>query len=182
MSNTRPSPAEGTATVNIPFFLITIPRMSKSHEIFELMNLCHIANRVEVYNAETGLTQCYNCQKFGHIWANWSSLLVLCGVGAVTCTRMPRKGQYIIDTKMLHLQVVDREEPHSSSYQGCRHPIEEMLKEKVTVSEHPRLQWEGCSFPAVLSQENILWWCYAATHSNSSSLSLSLLHRPAPPQ
>jgi hypothetical protein len=43
MSTTHRSSAEGTTTVNIPLFIITLPRKSKSHEIFKLMSLCHIA-------------------------------------------------------------------------------------------------------------------------------------------
>jgi hypothetical protein len=70
MSATRRSPADGTSTVNLPLFLITIPRMSESQEIFKLTSLYHIAIRVEAYEALTGLTQCCNCQEFSHVWAN----------------------------------------------------------------------------------------------------------------
>jgi hypothetical protein len=62
MSTTRRSPAEGTTTVNIPLCLITLPRASKSQEIFKLTSLCHVAIRVEAHKAQTGSTQCYNCQ------------------------------------------------------------------------------------------------------------------------
>jgi hypothetical protein len=51
-------------------FLITLPRMAKSHEIFKLSSLCHISISVEGYRAQTGLTQCHNYQQFGHVWAN----------------------------------------------------------------------------------------------------------------
>jgi hypothetical protein len=44
--------------------------MSKSHEIFKLMSLRHIAIWAEAYKAHTGLMQFYNFQKFGHVWAN----------------------------------------------------------------------------------------------------------------
>jgi hypothetical protein len=71
MYTTCRSPAEGTTTVNNPLFLITLPRMSKSHEIFKLTSLCHIAIKVEVYKAQTGLVQCYYCQKFCHVSAKW---------------------------------------------------------------------------------------------------------------
>jgi hypothetical protein len=69
VSATCLSPAEGTSTANLPLFLITLPKMSKSHKIFKLTRFCHTAIRVE-YKAQTGLMQCYNCQKFGHVWAN----------------------------------------------------------------------------------------------------------------
>jgi hypothetical protein len=70
MTTTRRSATEGTTTNNLPLFLITLPRSSKSQEIFHLTGLCHISIRVEAYRAQSGLTQCYNCQQFGHVWAN----------------------------------------------------------------------------------------------------------------
>jgi hypothetical protein len=52
MSTTCRSPSEGTLSKNLPLFLITLPRMSKSQEIFRLTALCHTAIGVEVYRAE----------------------------------------------------------------------------------------------------------------------------------
>jgi hypothetical protein len=68
MTVTRRSPPEESETINLPFFLITLPRRAK--EIFRLTSLCHIAIRVEAYRAQNGLAQCQNCQQFGHVWAN----------------------------------------------------------------------------------------------------------------
>jgi hypothetical protein len=71
MTTTRRNPSpEGTSTAILPLFLITLPRAAKSQEIFRLNNLCHISIEVEAYKAQNGLTQCYNCQQFGHVWAN----------------------------------------------------------------------------------------------------------------
>jgi hypothetical protein len=70
MTSTRRSQSEETPTKALPLFLITLPRTAKSQEIFRLTALCHIAIRVEVYRAQNGLTQCHNCQQFGHVWAN----------------------------------------------------------------------------------------------------------------
>jgi hypothetical protein len=47
-----------------------LPRTTKFQEISLLTSLCHIAIRVEAYGAQNGLTQCHNCQQFGHVWAN----------------------------------------------------------------------------------------------------------------
>jgi hypothetical protein len=47
MSANLSSPAEGTFTVNLPLFLITGPRSSKSRGTFQLISLCHIAIVVE---------------------------------------------------------------------------------------------------------------------------------------
>jgi hypothetical protein len=90
MTTTRRSHTEGASTSNIPLFLITLPRTSKSQDIFRLTGLCHIAIKVEEYKAQSGLTQCYNCQQFGHVWAN-CKIPPLCGAGADTCTKNARK-------------------------------------------------------------------------------------------
>jgi hypothetical protein len=68
MTATRRSPSDKSKTINFPLFLITLPRTTKSQEIFRLLSLCHIAIRVEAYRAQNGLTQCHNCQQFGHVW------------------------------------------------------------------------------------------------------------------
>jgi hypothetical protein len=68
LSTTRRS-LEGTR-VTIPLFLVTLPRTTKSQELFKLSNLCHVAIKVEAYRSQNPLTQCYNCQKSGKIWAN----------------------------------------------------------------------------------------------------------------
>jgi hypothetical protein len=69
MTTTRRSPSDET-TRNLPLFLITLSKTAKSQEIFKLSSLCHISITVEPYRAQTGLTQCHNCQQFGHVWAN----------------------------------------------------------------------------------------------------------------
>jgi hypothetical protein len=56
MTATRRSPPEESKTINLPLFLVTLPRTTKSQEIFRLQNLCHIAIKVEVYRAPNGLT------------------------------------------------------------------------------------------------------------------------------
>jgi hypothetical protein len=68
MSTTRRS--QGSESINLPLFLITLPKSEKSHEIFKLTSLCYISIKVEPYRSQNGLTQCHNCQQFGHVWAN----------------------------------------------------------------------------------------------------------------
>jgi hypothetical protein len=70
MTVTRWSPPEGSKTINLPIFLITLPRKAKSREFFRLLSLCHIAIRVQASRAQNGLPQCRYCQQFGHVWAN----------------------------------------------------------------------------------------------------------------
>jgi hypothetical protein len=73
---------EGTP-VTLPLFLVTLPRTTKSQELFKLSNLCHIAIKVEAYSSQNPLSQCYNCQKFGHVWANCKQppRCLWCGAG-----------------------------------------------------------------------------------------------------
>jgi hypothetical protein len=70
MTTTHRSPSEEPKTINLPLFLVTLPRTVKSQEIFQLPSLCHIAIRLEAYRPQSALTQCHNCQQFGHVWAN----------------------------------------------------------------------------------------------------------------
>jgi hypothetical protein len=69
MSSARWSP-DGSKPITLPLFLVTLPRTAKSQELFKLSGLCHICIKVEVYKSQTTLTQCFNCQKFGHVWVN----------------------------------------------------------------------------------------------------------------
>jgi hypothetical protein len=79
MATSRRFPSEDPTKGNLPLFLITLPRTEKSQDIFKLTGLCHISIKVESYKNNKGLTQCFNCQKFGHVWANCSCMW--CGGG-----------------------------------------------------------------------------------------------------
>jgi hypothetical protein len=91
MTFTRRSPSDEKTRRNLSLFLITLPRTAKSQEILNLRNLCHISIKVEAYRAQTGLTQCHNCQQFGHVWANYRQPTVVCGAVADTCTRSAQR-------------------------------------------------------------------------------------------
>jgi hypothetical protein len=92
MTTTRRSPSDETTTRNLPLFLITLPRTAKPQDIFKLPSLCHISIKVEAYRAQTGLTQCHNCQQFGHVWANCKQPPpFVCGAEAATCTRSAQR-------------------------------------------------------------------------------------------
>jgi hypothetical protein len=81
MTAIRRSPPVESKIINLPLFLVTLRRTERSQEIFRLSSLCHIAIRVEAYRAQNSLTQCHNCQQFGHFWANASNLPAACGSG-----------------------------------------------------------------------------------------------------
>jgi hypothetical protein len=70
-----------------------LPRTAKAQEIFRVPSLCHIAIRVDAYRAQNGLTQCHNCQQFGHVWTNCKQPLrcLWCGVSHLH-KKYPRKG------------------------------------------------------------------------------------------
>jgi hypothetical protein len=56
MTSTRRSPPEESKVINLPLFLVTLPRTAKSQEIFRLPNLCHIPIRVETYSTQNSYT------------------------------------------------------------------------------------------------------------------------------
>jgi hypothetical protein len=56
MSSARRAPTEGATTINLPLFLITLPRTAKSQEIFKLPSLCHNSIKVEAYKSRSATT------------------------------------------------------------------------------------------------------------------------------
>jgi hypothetical protein len=131
MTATSRSPPEGSKTINLPLFLITLPRTAKSQEDFRLPSLCHIAVRVEVYTAQNCLAQCHKCQQFGHVWTNskQSPRCLRCGGG-----HLHNKCNENVNTsstptrRNCRLAVGDK--IHPANYRGCRHAKEEMQKKK----------------------------------------------------
>jgi hypothetical protein len=81
---------QGRSKVNLPLFLVTLPRTEKSQQIFKLNKICNIVIKVEAYRAQNGLTQCYNSAMSGQTAGN---CLVACGVGGGTCIRSARKNK-----------------------------------------------------------------------------------------
>jgi hypothetical protein len=75
-----------TATSHVeplPIFLVTLTRNIQSQEIFKPNTLNYTAFKVELYRAQTGLTQCYSCQNFSHAWTSCREppLCLWCGGG-----------------------------------------------------------------------------------------------------
>jgi hypothetical protein len=62
MTTTHRSPPDVSNTLNLPLFLVTLPKTAKSQEMFHLPSVCHIAIKVEAYRAQTAITQYHNCQ------------------------------------------------------------------------------------------------------------------------
>jgi len=82
---TKQQPQGGNQSVNLPLLLV-----EKSPEIFKLTNLSHVITKAEAYRAQAGLKQCYNCQKFRHVWAN---CCIQCDWGHIH-KDCPEKGNY----------------------------------------------------------------------------------------
>jgi hypothetical protein len=131
MTTTRRTSPEGSSTPNLPLFLITLPRTAKSHDIFRLTNLCHTAIRVEMYRAQNGLTQCHNCQQFGHVWANCRQppRCLWCGGGHLH-KECPEKGNSSSTPACCNCKLAEGEKPHPANYRGCSHAREELQRKQ----------------------------------------------------
>jgi hypothetical protein len=62
MTATWRAPNGQTHVNTLPMFLVTWTKVIISQEIFRLNCLNHIIIRVELYRAQTGCVQCYNCK------------------------------------------------------------------------------------------------------------------------
>jgi hypothetical protein len=121
MTATRTAPNGQTHVETLPLSLVTLTRNVISQEIFKLNSLNHVIVKVELIRAQTGLTQCYNCQNFGHVWANCKEppQCLWCGGGHLH-EECPEKDKYRIYAELLHCTLVG-DKPHLASYQGCSH-------------------------------------------------------------
>jgi hypothetical protein len=95
---------------------------AKSQEILKLNSLNHIIIKVEPYRAQTGLTQSYNCQNYGHIWANCKQppRCSWCGGGHVH-RECPEKTNTESTPRCCSCTLLEGENPHPATYQGCSH-------------------------------------------------------------
>jgi hypothetical protein len=132
MTSTRRSPSEGSVPRNLPLFLITLPRTAKSQEIFRLTALCHISIGVEAYRAQNALTQCHNCQRLGHVWANCKQppRCLWCG-GSHLHKECPEKDNAASTPACCNCHLAEGEKPHPATYRGCRHAREELQRRKA---------------------------------------------------
>jgi hypothetical protein len=130
MSTVRRSP-EGPTNITLPLFLAALPRTTKSSELFKLSTLCHISIKVEAYKSHNILIQCFNYQKFGHVWANCKQppRCLWCGGGHLH-KDCPEKGNASSTLACCNCQLADGEKAHPAIYRGCKHAKEEMRKKK----------------------------------------------------
>jgi hypothetical protein len=94
MTGTRQSPSGETTTRNLLVFLVTLPRVAKSQEMFNLPSLC------------------YNCQQSGHVWANCKQPphCLWCG-GSHLHKECPEKGNAASTPACCNYQLAEGESP-----------------------------------------------------------------------
>jgi hypothetical protein len=126
MTANRRTPHGQAYVDTFPLFLITLTRNVKSHDIFKLNILNHIIVQVEPYRAHTGLTQCYNCENFGHVWANCKQPPPCLRYGCCHLHReCPEKTNTESTPRCCNCSLVEREKPHPVSFRICSHAKEE---------------------------------------------------------
>jgi hypothetical protein len=144
MTSTRRSSSEGVTTRNLPFFLITLPRTAKSQKIFKLPSLCHISISVEAYMAQTVLTQCHNCQQFGHVWTNCRQppRCLWCRGGHLH-KECPEKGNAASTPACCNCQLAEGRKPTLPIIGDADTPRRSLRKGRHR--GHPNRQRDGCS-------------------------------------
>jgi hypothetical protein len=135
-------------------------------------------NRVGAYKTQTSSRNVTTAKYSVMTGLIASNLPVVCGLGAVTCTRSAWKRA--IWHRYRHAASASLWTERNViplNYRACRHAREEMRKRKSQTAPNTTSGMVSSSSPTTPGLP--FWWCYAATHSNSSSLSRPQLHRPA---
>jgi DNA replicative helicase MCM subunit Mcm2 (Cdc46/Mcm family) len=117
LTTNRTAPNGQTHVETLSLFLVTLIRKLKSQEIFKLNSLNHIIIKVKPYRAQTGLTQCYNCQNFGHVCSNCKQppKCLWCGGGHLH-RECPEKTNTESTPRCCNCIAVEGEKPHPASY------------------------------------------------------------------
>jgi hypothetical protein len=130
LTATKQQPQGGNHLVNLPLFLVTLARNEKPPEIFKLTNFSHVIIKAEAYRAQAGLTQRYNCQQFGHVWANCRQQ---CSGGHVH-KDFPDKGTEATTPNCCNCKQGEGVKRHPSNYRVCSHAKEELLRRRACES------------------------------------------------
>jgi hypothetical protein len=131
ITTTRRSSPDDPKSINLPPFLIILPRSQKSQEIFRLQSLCHIVIKVEAYRTRNGLTQCHNYQQFGYVWANCKQpLRCLWCQGGHLHKVCPERENAASTSACCNCRLAEGENPHPVNYRGCRHAKEQLQRKK----------------------------------------------------
>jgi hypothetical protein len=97
----------------LPLVLVSLPKETKSRDIYELRKVCYISIRVEPFKKAKGPGQCHRCQGFGHAQARCfeKPRCVKCAGGHLT--KDCRKD------KKAAPKCCNCSGEHPSSYRGC---------------------------------------------------------------
>jgi hypothetical protein len=168
MSSARRTNEGGSQPKTLPLFLITLPRTETSLEIFKLKGLCHIAIKVGAHRNQNGLTQYYNCQKFGHVWSNCSKppRCMWCGGGHLH-KDCPETENTSSTPSCCNYKLDEGENPQPSNYWGCSLAKEDIRRRK-SQREQKKTQQDGVSLQNMLPRICLSRQRYAPTRSNSS--------------
>jgi hypothetical protein len=180
MYSARRTKEEGSQPKILPLFLITLPRTKKSLEIFKLTGLCHIAVKVEAYRNRNGLTQCYNCQKFGHVWSNCSQppRCMLSGGGHLH-NDCPEKENTSSTPSCCNCNLADGEKPHPSNYRGCSLAKEEIRRRR---SQREPKNKTGRVFSSKYATPDLSFATAVCTNQEQQQPSPARLQFQVPPQ
>lgn len=101
----------GRTKAPIPLVLVLLPRIDK--DIFEIKEVLRLKVKIETLRPKTSISQCHNCQKFGHSQSHCRAnpLCVKCG-----------KGHKTVDcllTKEEKATCANCKGEHPASYKGC---------------------------------------------------------------
>lgn len=96
----------------IPIHMVVLERETSTKDIFDISDLFYVKVKIEPYR-QTGLPQCFNCQRFGHssLRCGYSTRCVKCGEDHPTkaCTK----------SKELPGKCCNCGENHTTNYRGC---------------------------------------------------------------
>ena len=133
--------------IPLPLWVITIPKAQE--EINKLKNITGIMNfrtRIEDYRGQSGLQQCFKCQKYGHK-ANFCFLDARCVKCAGKHNTRDCKKQINEAPKCANC-----EEAHPANFRGCK--AAEDFKKKVDRKQIKQQAPNSDSFPNLPKKEN----------------------------
>jgi hypothetical protein len=98
----------------------------------QFSSLNHIIIKVELYIAQSGLTQCYNCQNFSHVWANCKKPPRCIWYGGAHLHReCPEKTNTQSTPSSYNCTPLEREKPQLASCRGRSHATREQQRRRA---------------------------------------------------
>jgi hypothetical protein len=121
MTATQRSPLNLSKIINLPLFLVTLPRTAKSHETFRLSSFSHNIITVEAYieirKFLPGVTTASSSTTSGQ---TAKCLTAACGEGGQQHKDCPEKGNISSTPTYCMCRLAEREYQHPANYRSCR--------------------------------------------------------------